>query len=50
MNASAGVVQLRGEVEDSRLIVEMLERTREIAGVADVENLLHLPREPAPRS
>lgn len=50
VNASAGVVQLRGEVEDPSLIVEILDRTRRIGGVADVENLLHLPGEPAPRS
>ena len=47
VNAQAGVVQLRGEVETS-LIEELVEKTRSVEGVKDVENLLHAPGEPAP--
>jgi osmotically-inducible protein OsmY len=50
VNAENGVVLLRGEIDEPGLIVEIVERTRRIGGVADVENLLHLPGETAPRS
>jgi osmotically-inducible protein OsmY len=49
VNAENGIVLIRGEIEDPGLIVEIIERARRIDGVADVENLLHLPGEPAPR-
>ena len=49
VNASAGVVQLRGEIEEPGLIEEILARVEAIDGVGEVENLLHLPGDPAPR-
>ena len=49
VNAENGVVYLRGELETPDVISEVLERARRIAGVVDVENLLHLPGTPAPR-
>lgn len=50
VNSEYGVVYLRGEIDDPELIAEIVERTREVGGVVDVENLLHLPGETAPRS
>ncbi len=47
VNVQDGVVQLRGEVPRPELIEELVERTRAIGGVRDVENLLHLPGTPA---
>ena len=48
INVEQGVVVLRGEVPDPA-ISERLERgARAIPGVWEVENLLHLPGEPAP--
>jgi hypothetical protein len=47
VNVQQGVVQLRGEVPRPELIDELVERARRIAGVRDVENLLHLPQMPA---
>ena len=46
VNAEDGVVYLRGEVESWRLVDE--DASRKVAGVKDVENLLHLPGMPAP--
>ena len=48
VNVQHGVVQLRGEVERSELIDELVEQTRKVQGVRDVENLLHLPGTEAP--
>ena len=48
ISAADGVVGLRGEVERPELIDELVERTRRVMGVRDVENLLHLPGTPAP--
>jgi osmotically-inducible protein OsmY len=48
VNAQRGIVQLRGEVESPELIDELVERTRKVQGVREVENLLHLPRTEAP--
>jgi len=45
-----GVVLLRGEIEEPAMIVEIVARTRRIRGVADVENLMHLPGDSVPRS
>jgi len=50
VNAENGVVLLRGEIEEPAMIVEILARTRRIRGVADVENLMHLPGDSVPRS
>jgi osmotically-inducible protein OsmY len=48
VNVQEGVVQLRGEVERQELMDELVGRAREVQGVQDVENLLHLPGDPAP--
>ena len=48
VNAEDGIVVLRGEVERPELIEELVERTRKVQGVRDVQNLLHLPGTPAP--
>lgn len=43
-----GIVQLRGEVPQQSTIDDLVAATREVAGVRDVESLLHLPGEPEP--
>jgi BON domain len=48
VNVENGVVVLRGQLERRELIEELEAAARKIAGVRDVENLLHLPGEPAP--
>jgi osmotically-inducible protein OsmY len=48
VDAADGVVSLRGQVDRPELIDELVERTRKVQGVRDVENLLHLPGSPAP--
>jgi osmotically-inducible protein OsmY len=48
VNVQNGVVQLRGEVQRPELINDLVEKTRKVQGVKDVENLLHLPKTPAP--
>jgi osmotically-inducible protein OsmY len=48
VNAENGVVYLRGEVPRPEMIEELAEKTRKVQGVKDVENLLHLPKAPAP--
>jgi len=48
VNAENGVVYLRGEAETAEMIAELVERTRKVQGVRDVESLLHLPGAPAP--
>jgi osmotically-inducible protein OsmY len=48
VNAQEGVVQLRGELPSRDLIDALVERTRGIKGVKDVENLLHTPGTEAP--
>lgn len=48
VQAHDGVVELRGEVERPELIEQLVERARSIPEVREVENLLHLPGEPAP--
>lgn len=48
VNAQYGVVYLRGTAESPERISEIEDQTRRIAGVQDVENLLHLPGTPAP--
>jgi osmotically-inducible protein OsmY len=47
VNAANGVVSLRGEVQRAEMIDELVERARNVQGVRDVENLLHLPDAPA---
>ncbi len=48
VNAEDGTVFLRGQIDRPELIHDLEEAVRKIAGVRDVENLLHLPGEPAP--
>jgi osmotically-inducible protein OsmY len=48
VNVQEGIVQLRGEVDRPELIDELVQKAREVQGVRDVENLLHLPGRPAP--
>jgi osmotically-inducible protein OsmY len=43
-----GVAQLRGEVPRPELIDELVEQTRKVQGVREVENLLHVPGAEAP--
>jgi osmotically-inducible protein OsmY len=48
VNAQQGVVQLRGELPSRDLIDALVDRTRKIHGVRDVENLLHTSGTEAP--
>ena len=48
VNAQEGIVQLRGELPSRDLIEALVDRTRKIHGVNDVENLLHTPGTEAP--
>ncbi|MDX1620090.1 MAG: BON domain-containing protein [Nitriliruptorales bacterium] len=43
-----GIVTLRGEVANQRVIDELVAATQGVEGVSDVTNLLHLPSEPTP--
>ena len=48
INAEQGIVVLRGEVPTDTMREKLAARAGEIDGVWYVENLLHLPGEPAP--
>jgi len=48
VNAENGVVYLRGEVPTADLIDDLVEKTRAVVGVRDVESLLHVPGQEAP--
>jgi osmotically-inducible protein OsmY len=48
INAQEGIVQLRGELPSRDLIQVLVERTKRIHGVRDVENLLHTTGTEAP--
>ena len=48
VNVQEGVVQLRGEVPNAEMLNDLVEKTHNVQGVRDVENLLHLPGTPAP--
>ena len=48
VNAEDGIVVLRGEVDRPELMEELVDKTRKVQGVRDVQNLLHLPGTPAP--
>jgi hypothetical protein len=50
INAEDGVVFLRGIMERQEDIERIVVATRQIAGVREVENLIHLPGTPAPAS
>ena len=43
VNAENGKVVLRGEVDSAEMIDELVEKTRNVQGVQDVESLLHTP-------
>jgi gas vesicle protein len=48
VNVQNGVVQLRGEIDRPDMIEELVEKTRSVQGVREVENLLHTPGTQAP--
>jgi osmotically-inducible protein OsmY len=48
VNAEYGVIYLRGEVSSAGVKDELATRARAVDGVRAVENLTHLPGEPAP--
>ena len=48
VNAQQGVVQLRGELPSQALIDALVDRTQQIHGVREVENLLHTTGTEAP--
>jgi len=48
INAEDGCVVLRGQVDQPELIAELERSVRRVAGVRDVENLLHVTGAPAP--
>jgi osmotically-inducible protein OsmY len=48
VNAENGVIYLRGQVPSSDVMAELTARARAVDGVRGVENLTHLPGEPAP--
>src|SRR5690606_1959662 len=48
VNVADGVVWLRGEVKRPELVTEAEDRARAVPEVREVENLLHLPKTPAP--
>jgi osmotically-inducible protein OsmY len=48
VNAENGVVFLRGEVDEAKMIEDLEQKTRKVQGVRDVENLLHVPGREAP--
>jgi hypothetical protein len=50
INADRGIVVLRGQLEDAQQIQRIERDVRRVAGVRDVENLLHPSRVPAPPS
>jgi len=43
VDAENGKVVLRGEVEEPELIKDLEQRTKNVQGVQEVENLLHVP-------
>jgi hypothetical protein len=50
INADRGIVVLRGQLDDAQEIERIEREVRGVAGVRDVENLLHPPGVPAPAS
>jgi osmotically-inducible protein OsmY len=48
VNAENGKVVLRGEVDSTEMIEELVDKARQVQGVQDVENLLHTPGQQAP--
>ena len=50
IDADRGIVVLRGQLEDAQLIQRIEREVRDVAGVRDVDNLLHPPGVAAPAS
>jgi osmotically-inducible protein OsmY len=50
INADRGIVVLRRQLDDAQEIDRIEREVRVVAGVRDVENLLHSPGVPAPAS
>jgi osmotically-inducible protein OsmY len=50
INADRGIVVLRGQLENAQQIQRIERKVRRVAGIRDVENLLHPPGVPAPAS
>jgi osmotically-inducible protein OsmY len=48
VNAEYGVIYFRGEVPSADAMQELTKRARAVDGVRAVENLTHVPGEPAP--
>jgi hypothetical protein len=48
LNVEDGVVVLRGEVASPEQMTELSQLAMGVPGVAGVQNLLHLPKEPSP--
>ena len=48
VDVEEGVARLRGQLDDTERIESVVEETRKIPGVRDIENLIHLPDTPAP--
>jgi osmotically-inducible protein OsmY len=48
VNVEDAIVYLRGEIEDRATVERLREAAAKVDGVRGVENLLHLPGEPAP--
>jgi osmotically-inducible protein OsmY len=48
VDVEEGIARLRGQLDDTERIESVVEETRRIPGVRDVENLIHLPDVPAP--
>jgi osmotically-inducible protein OsmY len=48
VDVNAGVARLRGQLDDREQIQSIVEQTKEIPGVLDVESLIHLAGMPAP--
>jgi hypothetical protein len=50
VNVEDGIAVLRGEVERPEMMEELVNKARSVQGVVEVQNLLHLPGQPAPTS
>ena len=48
INADRGIIVLRGQLDDAQDIERVEREVRKVAGVRDVDNLLHLPGAPPP--
>ena len=48
VNAENGVIELRGQLDSADQIERIAARVRQVPGVLDVANLMHLPGTPAP--